>query len=62
VMRSIARPMPPWLSATLLATEGLALLALELRRPLRTAREPKVRRDARNAVIAALALGATVAV
>ncbi len=61
-MRSLARPMPPWLSATLLATEGLALLALELRRPLRTAREPKARRDARNAVIAALALGATVAV
>jgi sterol desaturase/sphingolipid hydroxylase (fatty acid hydroxylase superfamily) len=53
-MKSSAR-LPPWLSAGLVIAEIGCLLWLELRRPLRRSVESKLRRNARNLVVAGLA-------
>lgn len=46
--------MPGWISGLLIIGEFCLLVALELRRPLRRAAEPKFRRVARNLAVSAL--------
>jgi sterol desaturase/sphingolipid hydroxylase (fatty acid hydroxylase superfamily) len=52
------RPLPLWLSGAVVAGTFVVLLALELRRPLRRAVEPKRVRLARNLAVAALGAAA----
>jgi sterol desaturase/sphingolipid hydroxylase (fatty acid hydroxylase superfamily) len=49
------RKVPGWLSAGLIAGSFCLLWLLERRRPLRREREPKLKRAARNSVVAGLA-------
>jgi sterol desaturase/sphingolipid hydroxylase (fatty acid hydroxylase superfamily) len=49
--------MPMWVGPAVVAATFLPLLAFELLRPLRPEVEPKMRRLARNAVVAALGFG-----
>jgi len=54
-----SRPLPTWISASLIAGAFGALLWLERRRPLRQrAVEPKLRHDARNLAVAAVSAAA----
>src|SRR5213082_2129478 len=49
-----SRKLPGWLSGLLIGGAFCGLFWLERRRPLRRSIEPKVRRNARNLVVAAL--------
>jgi len=49
-----SRSVPGWLSAVLVGGIFITLFVLELRRPLRTNVEPKLRRNARNFAVAGL--------
>ncbi|WP_224963220.1 sterol desaturase family protein [Geomonas subterranea] len=53
--------LPTWLNATLIVGTFAVVAVMELRRPLRTDKDDKLRRNARNAAFSALA-AATVAV
>ena len=55
----LTRGVPPWLNGILMAGTLAALLLLEIKRPLRRAREDKLSRDARN-LTAALVAATTV--
>ena len=56
---SLRRNMPPpWVSVVAIGGAFAALLWLERRRPMRREPEPKLRRNARNLAMAALAAGA----
>src|SRR5215831_10166119 len=48
----LARPVPPWIAGVVGAGTLLLLRCLETRRPLRRSVEPKLRREARNVVVA----------
>jgi sterol desaturase/sphingolipid hydroxylase (fatty acid hydroxylase superfamily) len=50
--------LPPWVGVLTIGGAFAALLWLERRRPLRPEPEPKLRRNARNLALAALAAGA----
>lgn len=56
----MTRELPRWLNALLVVGTVAAVVVLEIRRPLRQSREPKLERDSRNAVLSLLA-AATVA-
>lgn len=53
------REVPPWVGAVAVGAALAALVALELRRPLRRSVESKVRRDVRNLAVAAVGAAAT---
>ncbi len=55
---SLARELPPWITAPLLIAVGGALLWLEIRRPLRDRCEAKLPHDSRNLVLAAMSAAA----
>ncbi|MCW5980918.1 MAG: sterol desaturase family protein [Bryobacteraceae bacterium] len=49
------RNLPAWLTTSLFLIAGACIILLEHKRPLRKHREPKLRRAARNAAVAAVA-------
>src|SRR6476619_6269832 len=55
------QPLSPWITVPLVAGAFVALLGLEILRPLRRSRESKVRRQARNFAIAGLGAVAMIA-